>query len=493
MKGMVRFLVTSRVFQLSDEASAPAQKLDPENKWLSHWTVHRLDAEAIRDSILALSGKFDPTMYGEAVGNSDARRSIYVKVIRNGLDPFLTAFDMPVPSSTRGRRDVTNVPAQSLALLNDPTVLSWSTSWARQTAKQETGHSARVRRMFTQSLGREPTPDELTASLDFVNASAEVAGAQRGELARLESEAAAVQRRVDAMLDPVRAKLTEQRARPRAAVDAPVPYSEWDFEKDANDLRGHLPLKLQGGARIEHGALVLDGNKSLARSEPLQKDLTKKTLEAWVLLDTLDQQGGGVITVQDLRGIVFDSIVYAESQPKEWLAGSNFHQRTRDFKGDPDLDAAKRPVHVAITYADGKVIGYRDGIAYGKGFKADDEPRFKAGDSQVLLGCRHGGPGGNKLLRGRILRARLYDRALTRAEIEASRLVEDTVVTERDVLDALSDDDRARVRQWQADLDKLRTQTESLAKRVERMSPETAGWESLALSLINLKEFIYLR
>jgi hypothetical protein len=276
-------------------------------------------------------------------------------------------------------------------------------------------------------------------------------------------------------------------------ANAPEPYAEWDFEKDANDLKGNLPLKLEGGARIEHGALVLDGNKSLARSVPLKKDLTKKTLEAWVLLDTLDQKGGGVLTVQDLRGVVFDSIVYAENEAKEWLAGSDNHKRTRNFSGDPDQDAANRPVHIAIAYADGKVNAYRDGVPYGKGFKTDDEPLFKAGEAHVLLGCRHGGPGGNKLLRGRILRARLYDRALRLPEIEASRMVEANVITERDVLDVLTDDERANVRQWQIDLEKLRAQQESLERRVERLSPETAGWESLALSIINLKEFIYLR
>jgi hypothetical protein len=294
------------------------------------------------------------------------------------------------------------------------------------------------------------------------------------------------------VLDPVRRKLAEQRPAARTA-QAPTPYAEWDFENGADDLMGWLPLKLEGSARIENGALVLDGDKSLARSEPLKKDISKKTLEAWVLLDTSEQKGGGVVTVQDLRGNVFDSIVYAESRPNEWLAGSDHHKRTRDFSGDPDQDAAKRPVHVAITYADGKVVGYRDGVMYGKGFKTDGEPLFKAGESQVLLGCRHGGAGGNKLLRGRILRARLYDRALTPAEIEVSRFVEDTVVTDRDVLDALTAEQRADVRQWQADLEKLSGKTEALRNRVERLSPESAGWESLALSLINLKEFIYLR
>lgn len=491
IKAMIRFLVTSRTFQLSDEAPPVALHKDPENKLLSHWSVRRLEAEAIRDSIVTLSGKMEPQMFGPPVAGRDARRSIYVKVVRNSLDDFLTAFDMPVPFTTRGRRDVTNVPAQSLALLNDPGITGWASSWAKDCLKQP-GDEARVRRMFAQSLGREATADEIASSLDFVKSSAEAALAQRDEWKQLESRTNALQRHVDALLDPIRAKLTEQRPANRIN-DAPEPYAEWDFEKDANDLKGRLPLKLEGSARIEHGALVLDGKQSLARSEPLKKDLKAKTLEAWVLLDTPDQQGGGVLTVQDLRGVVFDSIVYAEKSAKEWLAGSDHHKRTRDFSGAPDAEAAKRPVHIAISYANGKVIGYRDGVPYGKGYETDEEPRFKAGEAQVLLGCRHGGAGGNKLLRGRILRARLYDRALKPGEIEASRMVEETVVTDRDVLDALSDAQRADVRQWQGELDKLRTQAEALKQRLERLSPESAGWESLALSIINLKEFIYLR
>jgi hypothetical protein len=72
-------------------------------------------------------------------------------------------------------------------------------------------------------------------------------------------------------------------------------------------------------------------------------------------------------------------------------------------------------------------------------------------------------------------------------------MIEATVVTDRDVLDALSAGDRSDVRQWQAELEKLQTRRDAVARRVERLSPESAGWESLALSLINLKEFIYLR
>lgn len=494
MKQLIRRLVTSQAFQRGSKPPAGIAAKDPENKLLSHWTVRRLEAEAIRDSILSLSGRLEPTLYGEPDGNSAPRRSIYVNVIRNSLTPFLTAFDMPVPFSTRGRRDVTNVPAQSLALLNDPFVTSWSGSWARDAAKKSTEDTARLHHMFAQALGREPTGDEAAASLAFIKSSAAVSLQQERDLKILEDRLTSQERRINQILDPVRARLTQQRSSGATVANAPKPYAEWDFEKDGRDLFGNLPLKLEGGARVEGGALILDGRSGLARSVPLPRNFTSKTLEAWVLLDNLDQKGGGVITLQDTRGVIFDSIVFAESDAKEWLAGSNNHKRTKSFNGPADQDAAKRPVHLAITYAGNKVTGYRDGVFYGKGYKTDDDlAQFKKDEAEILLGCRHGSAGGNKSLRGRILRARLYDRALAPDEVALTRQIESTVVTETDVLDALSAADRTQVRQWQTDLEKLTAQAESLRQRVERLSPATAGWESLALSLINLKEFIYLK
>ena len=385
---------------------------------------------------------------------------------------------------------MTNVPAQSLALLNDPNVTRWASLWARQVVSLN-DDEARVQRMFVQALGRAATADEVAASLAFVNASGREANEQQGQLAVFEAKTKDLQQKINAVLDPFRAKLTEHHD-VKSVKDVPVPYAEWDFEKDANDLQGHLPLTLEGGARLDHGMLVLDGT-GFARSAPLKKNLSAKTLEAWVLLDTLDQHGGGVMTVQDLKGVVFDSIVFAENQPNEWLAGSDFHKRTLDFKGAPEADAAKRPVHVAITYAGGKTTCYRDGVLYGNGYKVETSANFKAGESQVLLGCRHGNGGGNKLLHGRILRARLYDRALTVPEIEASRLIESSVITDRDVFDALSETQRTQVRKWQTEAGKLIKQADGLKARLGRVVPETAGWESLALSVMNLKEFIYLK
>ncbi|MFM8273687.1 MAG: DUF1553 domain-containing protein, partial [Gemmata sp.] len=165
---------------------------------------------------------------------------------------------------------------------------------------------------------------------------------------------------------------------------------------------------------------VLDG-KGLVRTAPLGFDLSAKTLEAWVRLDTLTQRGGGVMSLQTPDGAEFDAIVFGENEPGRWMAGSNNFARTRPFGGADERDAAQEFVHVAITYgADGTVTGYRNGAVYGKGYASKGPVAFKADRAVVVFGCRHEPAGGNKMLAGTVGLARLYDRALSRAEVEAS-------------------------------------------------------------------------
>ena len=491
IKEMIKLLVSTQAFQRSDRAPGGAVVKDPENKLLSHFSVRRLEAETIRDSILALTGRLDETLYGDSVPGGDMRRSVYVKVLRNNLDDFLTVFDAPVPMSTRGRRDATNVPAQSLTLLNSPRVKDWAVQWGRKTQGTD---EERIGRMFAEAFGREPTRDELAGCLSFVQQSSRAADVERAELAKLEAQSKSLRDKIEAVLGPVRAKLGSQTvAVPLSAL--PESLAEWDFEDGPQDLKGNLPLTLDGNARIDHGALVLDGSgKSFARSKPLQKALKAKTLEAWVMLDTLDQRGGGVLTVQDTHGVVFDSIVFGEKDPQCWVAGSNNFKRTQSLNGPAEQEATKRAVHVAVVYgSNGSITAYRDGQAYGDSYVSNGPATFEAGGSEVLLGCRHGSGGGNKLLHGRVLRARLYDRALKPDEIALSRKAEGASVSERDVLGKLTDAQRADVSAWQQQLRALTGKTSSLREQAARLEGADQTWGSLALSLINLKEFIYLK
>lgn len=500
IKSMLKFLLTTRAFQLDSEAAGAAAQKDPQNKLLTHFTVRRLEAEAIRDSILALSGKMDETLYGEPDGGGSSRRSVYVKIARKSLDDFLTVFDAPVPSATRGKRDSTNVPAQSLALLNDRKVINWSGTWGVRSYKNKEAKTdeARVQRMFQEAFGRTATEAEVAQSIAFLGASSRVGGQQQAELARQEKTQEELRSRIESVLAPMRNRLTEEKRRVQGAppdtTDVPEPLAEWDFEDGSNDLKGHLPLTLEGGARIEHGMLILDGGKALARSSPIKQRMRGKTLEAWVLLDELEQRGGGVMTLQDLQGNVFDSIVFAEKEAGCWMAGSDFGRRTKPSGGDVERDASQRPVHVAISWdSNGKVNVYRDGQLYGRGYKADDVAVFEPNTAEVLLGCRHGAPGGNRMLRGKILRARLYDRPLRPDDIEVTRKIEQTVVTERDVMDALTEAERVNVRQWQDESEALHKKLTMLREQVAKASGPEQAWQSLALALVNLKEFIYLK
>ncbi len=162
LKQAIRFLVTSQAWQMSSEPSAQAREADPGNELLSHFRVRRLEAEAVRDSLLAVSGELDLAMFGPPVPiNNTPRRSVYLTVKRNSLSPFLEVFDSPKPFTTFGKRDVTNVPAQSLALLNDPFVIRAAERWARALIAQTAeSNEARVQRMFEMAFARPPSAAE---------------------------------------------------------------------------------------------------------------------------------------------------------------------------------------------------------------------------------------------------------------------------------------------------------------------------------------------
>ena len=492
VKAMLKLMVNSKAFQRSAQSSDASILKDPENKLLSHWSIRRLEAEAIRDSILTLSGKLDTTLYGESVSSGDPRRSIYVKVIRNALDPFLTTFDAPVPFSTRGKRDITNVPAQSLTLLNDARVIDWSRNWALRTAGITTDDS-RVRQMFREAYAREASEDEVKQSLAHLATLQRESSDQTRALAEQEQKLADLNRRISAILDPARITLQAGRKLPVVPVNTPEPLAEWTFDKDLSDSKGRLPLNLVGAARIENGALVVDG-KSMAKTGSLPKQLKAKTLEAWVMLDNLKQRGGGVLTVQGKDGVLFDSIVFAEKTPQHWVAGSNFFDRSELFDGSAETEAAARPVHVAVVYqSDGTISGYRDGKPYGRTYRKAPAAVFEAEPSQVLLGCRHGAPAGNKGLAGRIFRARLYDLALTAEEIAQTSRIESSSITEADILASLALEQRQTLTQFNLQRDALSKQLAAIRETPAGDDPVFQAWSSLAQSLINLKEFIYLQ
>jgi len=175
MKTMVRLLVTSQTFQRSAVATTLSTERDPTNALLSHFSVRRLEGEAIRDSLLYVAENLNlDAPAGSVEGRSD-RRSIYVRVIRNSMDAFLTTFDFPVPVGTKGRRDETNVPSHSLTFMNAPFVRTQAVALANL-IKNDAGlgtDSARVGRMFQLALGRGASSKELEVLLGYLGTARE--------------------------------------------------------------------------------------------------------------------------------------------------------------------------------------------------------------------------------------------------------------------------------------------------------------------------------
>ena len=188
IKSMVRRLATSQTYRMSSRASAEAFRVDPANRLLQHANLRRLEAEEIRDAMLRVSGSLDPTLYGRSIpvyheirkGKSKGitppgpldgagRRSVYQEIRRNPYNPFLEAFGLPKPASTRGQRDLTNVPAQSLTLLNSPFVWHQAEAWGKHLAAGEGNTvSSRIRHMFLKALGREPSAHEASRAEAFL-------------------------------------------------------------------------------------------------------------------------------------------------------------------------------------------------------------------------------------------------------------------------------------------------------------------------------------
>ncbi|MDB5308425.1 MAG: hypothetical protein JWO38_2627 [Gemmataceae bacterium] len=178
-KKLIWLLVTSRTFCQSGQASGEALRVDPRNRLLHHYPLRRLEAEPIRDSILAASGRLDPRPYGPPVNpyrthedkekrlfsgplDGAGRRSIYTKVTIMEPPKFLAAFNQPPPKIPTGKRDVTNVPAQALALLNDPFVTGQADFWGRALANaSHRSIENRLREMFRRAFGRFPTDVEV--------------------------------------------------------------------------------------------------------------------------------------------------------------------------------------------------------------------------------------------------------------------------------------------------------------------------------------------
>lgn len=260
--------------------------------------------------------------------------------------------------------------------------------------------------------------------------SAHLAGPRdrEAEKARLEKERDAVSAKREALRAAVMDRVFAAKGIKKSGADMPpFPIARWGFNRISGNGKkkvtlddiGGLDAKIEGDAAVRDGRLIFNGN-GFARTLPVGRVLTEKTLESWVKLAALDQRGGGVVTLEDNSGAVFDSIVYAENASRRWMSGSEHFTRSRVLEA-PDEQTTDSFVHVAITYAaDGTIAIYRNGQPYGNSWKPANPPGKLPADSHLLFGLRHLLGKVNGHLRGEVDEARLYDRALSAVEIAAS-------------------------------------------------------------------------
>ena len=486
IKKLIRLIVTSKTWQQDSRPSVAARETDPGNSLLSHFNIQRLDAESIRDSLLVAADKLDRRLYGPPISGRINRRSVYVQVVRNQLDPFLTTFDAPVPFSTTGRRAVTTVPAQSLTLFNDPFVLDLANKVASSVGDKDRF----IRETWRRLLSRDPSPQEQTQAgqlIDSLQSKYTELARQRTEI---QTQLAEERREVNAIQDRIRRQLVKfQGTRNEKQSLQLKPMAHWDFEGNLKDSIGTLHAEARESARVENGALIVDGY-GWANTPPLPKTLSAKTLQARVVLNDLKQRGGGVITVQTLDGVQFDSIVFAENRPKRWLAGSDHHQRTQRFDGTDELEAVNKPVAITIVYQDdGMVAGYRNGKPYGNPYRTDRQI-FGNEKTQVVFGIRHGTSfRRGRMLHGRILDATLYDRALTPEEVLSSVKGNNGYVSKAMMLAAMTPAQKQRLEELNQMIRSWEVELASLGKPVLA----NQAYADLVLSIFNMKEFIYVR
>lgn len=163
IKKLHREIMLSSVYAESVQSSPADEAADPENRLLAHANRRRLDAEAIRDEILFVSGNLDLTAADKPaqLDLENHRRTVYGFISRRKLNPYLSLFDYPVPNATSEARNQTNVPVQRLFFMNSPFVLEESKVLARQ--------AGTVSVVYERLFQRAPTPQEKRLAEQFLN------------------------------------------------------------------------------------------------------------------------------------------------------------------------------------------------------------------------------------------------------------------------------------------------------------------------------------
>ncbi len=175
LKPMHKLIMLSAVYQQGSVFDGAKSKLDPQNQF--HWrrSPRRLEAEVIRDSMLAVSSELDRTQFGPGtLDDGHKRRSIYFMVKRSRLVPMMQLFDSPEPLVSVGERPSTTIAPQALHFLNNSHVRAWATSFGRRLAATgEKSIPEAIQQGYLATTGRPPTEQELAETTAFLNAQAD--------------------------------------------------------------------------------------------------------------------------------------------------------------------------------------------------------------------------------------------------------------------------------------------------------------------------------
>ncbi|AMV37309.1 PSD1 and planctomycete cytochrome C domain-containing protein [Planctomyces sp. SH-PL62] len=192
LKRLDRLIVTSATYRQASGSDPAHSAVDADNRLLWRMNRSRLDAEAVRDAVLAVSGKLDRTMGGPSIRHFElgaavhvtptvdytaydwdapgsGRRGVYRFLFRTLPDPFMDVFDAADASQLTPTRNASVTPLQALAMLNDPFVIRQSEHFAHRLESLADDPESRVRAAFTLALGREPDPDEVREWAEYAS------------------------------------------------------------------------------------------------------------------------------------------------------------------------------------------------------------------------------------------------------------------------------------------------------------------------------------
>jgi mono/diheme cytochrome c family protein len=175
LKLLHKRIVTSAAYRQSSDYDAADASIDPQNVHGWRFRRRRMEAEVIRDALLAVSGALDTRMYGKGtLDSSMKRRSVYFQIKRSQIVPVLQTFDYPEPLVSNGRRASTTVAPQALVFMNDPLVRGCATELARRLLPiAQQSLDVAIDDAYRRVVTREATPEERADARAFVEAQLE--------------------------------------------------------------------------------------------------------------------------------------------------------------------------------------------------------------------------------------------------------------------------------------------------------------------------------